>query len=146
MIKDILINNISQGIAAEKYGIPKGNVSRWVAQAKARQAEFADYADEVEKEVKREKTDKPKPAAVPKEAQSPKTTTAQSMEKESKARENGEAEVKIDIDEVLKAYKWISEGFEILKTVGLAEISSLDLENLKGKVSGFAIAAKYFRG
>lgn len=146
VVKSVLIDGISHMEAAEKYGIPKGNVSRWVSAAKVKQAEFADYAEKVEKEIKGDETENSQVAAVPKQAEKPKVADAQSADEEPRTMEDGEAAIKIGSGEVLRAYKQISEGFEILKAVGLAEISDYDLENLKGKVSGFAIAEKYFKG
>lgn len=48
--KAVLVENLSASQAAEKFGVPLGNVSRWVHKAKEKQAEFLKEAEKAEKE------------------------------------------------------------------------------------------------
>lgn len=48
--KAVLVEGLSASQAAEKFGVPLGNVSRWVRKAKATQAEFLKEAEKTEKE------------------------------------------------------------------------------------------------
>lgn len=48
--KAVLAEGLSASQAAEKFGVPLGNVSRWVRKAKEKQAEFLKEAEKTEKE------------------------------------------------------------------------------------------------
>ena len=48
--KAVLVEGLSANQAAEKFGVPLGNVSRWVRKAKEKQAEFLKEAEKTEKE------------------------------------------------------------------------------------------------
>lgn len=45
VVKAILVDGESQAAAAERFGVPAGNVSKWVQRAKAKQAEFMAYPE-----------------------------------------------------------------------------------------------------
>lgn len=49
-VRAVLLEGMTNREAAEKFGVPRGNVAVWVANARKKQAEFARYAEEVEAE------------------------------------------------------------------------------------------------
>ncbi|WP_418710788.1 transposase [Allofournierella sp.] len=45
VVAAILVEGETQAAAAERFGVPAGNVTRWIKQAKAKQAEFMAYPE-----------------------------------------------------------------------------------------------------
>ncbi|MEG3029469.1 MAG: hypothetical protein RR827_03630 [Oscillospiraceae bacterium] len=54
--KAIMVDGVSYSEAAERFGVPHGNISRWIRDAKARQGEFLNYGAEKKPEEQAEET------------------------------------------------------------------------------------------
>ena len=71
VVKAVLLEGMTNREAAEKFSVPYGNVSAWVNKARKKQAEFDQYAEEVQAEQTPETTtvseDMPAQDAVDKE-------------------------------------------------------------------------------
>lgn len=72
VVKAVLLDGDTQAATAERFGVPAGNVSKWVQSAKAKQKEFMDYPGEPETSavqqpkaapVVKSKASEPSPAA-----------------------------------------------------------------------------------
>lgn len=57
VVKDVLLNGMTQSEAAEKYGVNPKSVSYWCRVAKEKQQAFMDYAETVENEKKKTAAD-----------------------------------------------------------------------------------------